>query len=70
MLGDKIMINIYKGQFLINLMLKDEEEKYQLKKNKPESILANLSNSRPESWDWDNPMESKLKQIIMKINPQ
>jgi hypothetical protein len=49
MLGDKIMINIYKGQFLINLMLKDEEEKYQLKKNKPESILANLSNSRPES---------------------
>jgi hypothetical protein len=32
MLGDKIMINIYEGQFSINLMLKDEEEKYQLKK--------------------------------------
>jgi hypothetical protein len=32
MLGDKIMINIYESQFSINLMLKNEEEKYQLKK--------------------------------------
>jgi len=32
MLGDKIMINIYESQFSINLMLKNEEEKFQLKK--------------------------------------
>jgi hypothetical protein len=33
-------------------------------KKQPKSIRVNQSNSLFGLWEWDNPIESKLKQII------
>jgi hypothetical protein len=47
-------------------MLKDEIEKDQLKKprNWPESTRVNMPNPWPRSWDQNNSIKNKLKQII------
>jgi len=49
-------------------MLKLKKIKKRTKKW-PKSTRFNLPNLRIESWDWDNLIESKLKQI-MKLNCQ
>ena len=44
-------------------MLNDRTEENQLRKL-PSQLGVNLSNPRPGSWDYNNPIENKLKQII------
>jgi hypothetical protein len=40
-------------------MLNDRTEENQLKKL-PSQLGVNLSNPRPGSWDWNNPIKNKL----------